>query len=691
MKNSLRIALFSFLLLSPLAGQSVEAQCILQTTFNGSAPDDIFGRAAAGAGDVNGDGFADIVVGASENDIGGPNSGRVFLYNGLTGALIRVFNGAAAGDNLGFSVSSAGDVNNNGLSEVIVGASGTDIGLDVNRGRVFIYSSLSPNPIRTLNGQAAGDKFGFSVSGAGDVNNDGFDDVIVGAPFNSAAGLNAGRAYVYSGQTGVLLYSFTGAAAGDVLGYSVSGAGDVNNDGFADVIVGAWGSDVGGADAGQAFVFSGFNGATLHTFTGLAASDNLGRAVSGAGDVNNDGFPDVIVGSPQVPVSGNGRVQVFSGQTGALISTMIGEQPGDAFGSAVSGTGDANNDGLPDVAIGAYGNTAIDTLSGRAYIYSVTTLTGSRVHTLTGEAKGDYFGVSVSGGFDMNGDGFDDLVVGAFGHDSTGANAGRVYLYTCSIDSDGDGNLDHLDNCPSTPNPAQFDTDADGIGNACDACPIDADNDIDGDGVCGDIDNCPTAANPLQTDTDGDGIGDVCDACPNDPDNDIDGDGVCGDVDNCPALSNSTQTDTDGDGIGDVCDTCPNDPNNDADGDGVCGDIDNCPAVSNAAQTDTDADGIGDVCDACPNDPNNDIDGDGICGDVDNCPTTANPLQADSDGNGIGDACDTCPNDPDNDIDGDGICGDVDNCPATANPLQSDTDGDGIGDACDSCPNDPNN
>ena len=219
----------------------------------------------------------------------------------------------------------------------------------------------------------------------------------------------------------------------------------------------------------------------------------------------------------------------------------------------------------------------------------------------------------------------------------------RFLSFSGGLDSDGDGVLDGVDNCPNDANADQADADGDGIGDACDLL-----TDSDGDGVADADDNCPNNPNPGQEDADNDGIGDACD-----PNFDGDGDGVFDVDDNCPLTPNPGQEDVDGDGIGDVCD-----PLNDTDGDLVADDVDNCPAIANADQADADGDGIGDVCD-----PLNDTDGDLVADDVDNCPLTANADQIDGDGDGVGDACD--------------------NCADTPNADQADADGNGVGDVCE--------
>jgi len=220
----------------------------------------------------------------------------------------------------------------------------------------------------------------------------------------------------------------------------------------------------------------------------------------------------------------------------------------------------------------------------------------------------------------------------------------------------------------SAPNASQVDTDADGSGNVCDACPADPFNDGDGDGICGNVDICPNVVNPGQEDSDGDGVGNACNEA-----DDPDGDDFATAQDNCPAVFNPNQADGDGDGFGDVCDVCPLNVENDADGDGICESDDNCPLTANANQLDSDQDGAGDACD--PDDDN-----DGVLDADDNCPLDANPDQGDSDGDGAGNACDP-------DDDNDGVLDATDQCLSTAAGATVNPDGCSIADLCP-CAND---
>ncbi len=179
-----------------------------------------------------------------------------------------------------------------------------------------MYSGQSGALLHQFDGVSAFDYFGQSVAGAGDVDSDGFDDLIVGAWQADPGGtFQAGSAYVYSGQSGALLYQFDGAATADRLGHSVDGAGDVDSDGFDDVVVGIYGNDPGAlTDAGSVVIYSGQTGALIHQVDGLAASDFFGWSVAGAGDVSNNGFADLVVGAPQADPDGKtaaGSASVF--------------------------------------------------------------------------------------------------------------------------------------------------------------------------------------------------------------------------------------------------------------------------------------------------------------------------------------------------------------------------------------------
>src|SRR5688500_3186599 len=188
-------------------------------------------------------------------------------------------------------------------------------------------------------GDSPGDLLGMSVCDVDDLDGAGVRDLVFGAPLDDPAGSNSGSVRVHSGATGGLLYTFHGEAAGDQFGYSVASAGDVDADGYGDVLVGAWLANFGGNDAGRAYVYSGFDGSTLHVFDGDTADEHLGAASCGAVDVDGDGHDDLVLGSPGDSNNGvgSGSVRVMSGFDGSLLHALDGTGAGDAFGSALAG------------------------------------------------------------------------------------------------------------------------------------------------------------------------------------------------------------------------------------------------------------------------------------------------------------------------------------------------------------------
>jgi len=408
-----------------------DGQTVLRL-FNGLAAGDDFGSSVAGAGDVNWDGFADIVVGARWADPGGQTlAGQATVYSGKDGSVLYTFNGSVAREYLGCSVAGAGDVNKDGLSDILVGAFGACPGGRRYAGQATVFSGMDGSVLRTFNGLAAADNLGTSVAGAGDVNRDGFPDLLVGASGASPGGRTfAGQATVFSGKDGSVLHTFNGLAHGDAFGCSVAGAGDVNRDGFPDFIVGAAGANPGGrTKAGQATVFSGKDGRMLHTFNGSAAVDSLGFSVAGAGDVNKDGFADLIVGAHGACPGGRryaGQATVFSGKDGSVLHTFDGFVYCDYLGISVDGAGDLNRDGFPDVIVGACGaDPGGRPGAGQAIVFSGKD--GKVLYTLNGAAVADAFGFSVAAAGDVDRDGVPDLAVGAHLADPGGnADAGQA-------------------------------------------------------------------------------------------------------------------------------------------------------------------------------------------------------------------------------------------------------------------------
>ena len=367
----------------------------------GDATGDRFGNSVSLIGDLNGDAREDFIVGAYLADPGGTaDAGSAYVYSGTNGNLLYQNNGDGTGDEFGTSVSRAGDVNGDGKADFIVGAPLTDTGDMTDVGSAYVYSGVDGSLIYRKDGTNTGDEFGSAVSGAGDVNGDGRDDFIVGSPKADPAGTsNAGSAYVFSGADGTLLYQKTGDGGGDLFGDSVSGVGDANGDGKGDFIVGARLADPGGvSNAGSAYVYSGSDGSLLYQKTGDATLDLFGSAVSAAGDVNGDARGDFIVGAwgANVPLSDAGSAYVFSGADGSLLYQKTGDGVGDNFGLSVSTAGDVNRDGKADFIIGAQGDDPSAGLgdAGSAYVFSGAD--GSLLYRKDG-AAGDRFGFSVGG------------------------------------------------------------------------------------------------------------------------------------------------------------------------------------------------------------------------------------------------------------------------------------------------------
>ena len=341
---------------------------IMQKTGSLVVPDG-FAWAATRLGDVNGDGRGDFAVGLHLDSATGPYNGSVRVYSGATGGMLWNQFGSVAGERLGFSLGLTDDVNGDGRSELIVGAPLNDAsGPDA--GRVRLLSGADGSLLLQLFGATPGERLGFFVAGAGDVDGDGKGDLALGAPFFDA---ERGRMDVRSGADGSLLFSLEGEFSGDQMGRTQCGVGDVNGDGHGDLAVGLRWDDFGGHDSGTVRLVSGADGSTLWTAHGNGGADLFGWAVSPIGDVNHDGRPDVVVGAPRYDGSQGPALpytRVYSGRDGAVIYTLSGNSPEDQFGSALAPMGDIDQDGEPDLIVGAWGDGSFGGESGAAWVVS---------------------------------------------------------------------------------------------------------------------------------------------------------------------------------------------------------------------------------------------------------------------------------------------------------------------------------
>ena len=472
------------------------------------------GEVVSSVGDINGDGYDDFAIGAS---IANPNvrgsSGSVYIVYGKSDGSIdfngvELFDIVASNGDLGFRIDSgysvddqrhaisADDVNGDGYNDIIIGAPFADPNGYYSGSTYVVFGKESgfsgtidlSDIVRIgdgfrIDGENTGDWSGDSVS-AGDVNNDGYDDIIIGAPYADPSGGGSGSTYVVFGKEngfsrtmglseldGSDGFRIDGESGGDLSGYSVS-AGDVNNDGYDDIIIGAAGADRNGnsvSNRGASYVVFGkdddafaatmnlseLDGSNGFRINGESAGDASGISVSSAGDINGDGYDDIIIGAPNADPNGSSSGSVYvvfgkeSGFSRAIEPSELdgsdgfrinGESAGYSSGFSVSSAGDFNGDGYDDIIIGAhYADSNGNINSGSTYVVfgkesgfsrviELSELDGSDGFRINGESGDDHGGVSVSSAGDINGDGYDDIIIGADGAARKGFNSGSSYI-----------------------------------------------------------------------------------------------------------------------------------------------------------------------------------------------------------------------------------------------------------------------
>ena len=453
---------------------SIESGAI---TFSGSSSGDRVGYSVSGAGDFNGDGLDDLVIGSLPSG----TTGFAYLVLGtgspmaiaLPGSPAVAFSGQKSGVEAGYSVAGVGDVDGDGFDDLLVGAPKEDAAVS-NEGAAFLVlgsaspidMALSSTTAAQFTGEAKDDNAGRSVAAAGDVNADGFADFLVGSWYNDNGGQEAGAAYLVLGtstpgdatltESPGAIAAFTGEAAGDQGGVRLGGGGDTDGDGLDDFLVGANLNDGAGSgltDAGAAYLILGntaIAGAPLSSssakFSGAAPGDEAGCSVAILGDVDGDGYADMGIGAKYDDEGGvdAGAVFVVLGSLGpasmdltsATAEKYIGVGAGDRAGFSLAGAGDVDGDGFEDFLIGAPDESTVVTDSGAAYlIFGSAAPTGGALSSgatrYGGTSGGDLAGYSIAGVGDVDGDARDDFLVGAQLGDAvsgSGNDEGTAYL-----------------------------------------------------------------------------------------------------------------------------------------------------------------------------------------------------------------------------------------------------------------------
>ena len=406
------------------AAQAVGGECVELWNLNGELAKDRMGRSVAIAGDVNADGFQDYIVGSSHDVVNYvDNLSKAQVYSGLDGSLIYEWTGARLKDLFGTAVAGVGDLNHDGFDDVVVGACyyhGWSWSSEP--GKAYVYSGIDGSLMFVLTCNSASAAFGHSLTGAGDVNGDGTPDILVGA---SEHDNNYGEAFVFSGSDGTQLHKLKhtpNVNSQAYYGTAVAGGADFNGDGNADLVVGEPGNQC-------VYVYSGEDGSLLHTIDGpYLFHGEFGEALAVVSDADADGISDILIGNSR----SWGTAYLYSGLTGLLIRdwTAAGIPGIYEMGCSVAEAGDVNADGTPDFIFGAKKSSYTGLKQGgSALVFDGKDC--SLLYHWKGNHTWGHFGAAVAGGFDLNQDGALDFIVGAPGEHSNGLmDTGQVHVFS---------------------------------------------------------------------------------------------------------------------------------------------------------------------------------------------------------------------------------------------------------------------
>lgn len=428
-------------------GAMLMPDTVADLTIEGSAAGVGLGTAIA-TGDLNGDGFVELVVGKPKKNVSTTEDGSFTIYfGGATGLQLAnqvTVDATAAEGNLGNALA-IGDLNSDGYADLAVGAKRESSG-QLNEGVVYVYfggaGAFNTTADRVLQGDITSGQFGYSLAFAGDVNGDGFGDLIVGAPFQEQGENDEGIVSIFFGGADMDVISDVQMQADQgsaFLGQSVAGVGDFNGDGFADVAAGANGLDFNATNAGGAYVW--FGGRTMDAihdrlYGGGQGNARMGFSVTAVGDVNGDGFDDFVAAANELDVNqtDTGGARLFLGAASpptAAAVTLAPAQAGAGAGRSVGSAGDLNDDGYADIVVGASGwDEGASAQAGAAFVYlggpgAFDTTVDLTFTTTTASVE---IGHSLTSG-DFDGDGDADLAIGGIGFSNGDAGEGAVFVY----------------------------------------------------------------------------------------------------------------------------------------------------------------------------------------------------------------------------------------------------------------------